>query len=150
MNTDNYWLLHDHTRHEDLLEKCQDAIEIEDWDQAYTLFRELMAELRWHMTQEEEVVFPAYEAAANVPGEPTAALRDEHRRILEYMTDTRQVFASRDSGHVLDCLGRLEQLMVKHHEKEEDIFLPLAGLILKDSRKEILEKLSTFTGTKKS
>ena len=149
MNGRDNWLLHDHSRHEELLAHCQEAVEIENWDKANATFRELQAELKWHILQEEQVVYPAYEAEVDTPDEPTVALRAEHRRIIAFMNDTRQVFESQDSGHVLDCLNSLEQLMLKHHEKEEDIFLPMASLILKDHSEEILEKLKSFDAAEK-
>ncbi|MBF8270195.1 MAG: uncharacterized protein HW386_1904 [Gammaproteobacteria bacterium] len=148
MNSSDNWLLHDHSQHEGLLTKCQEAVEIEDWDKANKTFRNLLAELKWHILQEEQVVYPAYEAEVNTPDEPTAALRSEHRKIIAFMNDTLQVFESQDSEHVLDCLNRLEQLLIKHHEKEEDIFLPMASLILKDNREEIQKKLHSFNSTK--
>jgi hypothetical protein len=42
----------------------------------------------------------------------------------------------------------LESLMIKHHEKEEDIFLPMASHILNTSRDELLLKLSEFDVSK--
>jgi hemerythrin-like domain-containing protein len=143
------WLLHDHSQHEELLERCQEAVEIEDWDTADSAFRELYAEMKWHITQEEEVVYPAYEAEVGAPDEPTAALRAEHHKIIDFMKDLREVFGSRDSEHVLDCLAQLEQLMIKHHEKEEDIFLPMASRILEGNRDAILGKLNAFNAAKK-
>ena len=148
MNRSDNWLLHDHSQQEELLSRCQEAVEIEDWDKANLTFRKLLAELKWHILQEEQVVYPAYEAEINTPGEPTAALRSEHRKIMAFMNDMLQVFASQNSEHVLDCLNRLEQLLTKHHEKEEDIFLPMASLILKDIREEIQKKLHSFNSTK--
>ena len=143
MNSSDNWLLHDHSRQEELLAKCQEAVDIEDWGKANSTFRELLAELNWHIFQEEQLVYPAYEAEVKAPGEPTLALRSEHRKIIAFMNDTRLVFESQDSEHVLECLNQLEQLLTKHHEKEEDIFLPMASLILKDNREAILKKLKT-------
>ena len=147
MNSSDNWLLHDHSRQEELLAKCQEAVEVEDWSVANSTFRELLAELEWHILQEEQVLYPAYEAAVKAPAEPTAALRSEHHKIIAFMNDMRLVFESQDSEHVLDCLNRLEQLMTKHHEKEEDIFLPMASLILNDQREEVQKKLPSFSST---
>ena len=144
MNSSDNWLMHDHSEHEELLSRCREAVEVEDWDGAGSLFNELIDELKWHIRQEEEVVYPAYETEVGHTGGPTAALRLEHVRILDFIHDTQRVFSSHNSEAVLDCLERLEQLLIKHHEKEEDIFLPMASLILQDSREEVMQKMRTF------
>ena len=54
---------------------------------------------------------------------------------------------SRNQEDVLEALAYLEALMIKHHEKEEDIFLPMASHILKAGRDELLRKLAEFEAT---
>ena len=49
---------------------------------------------------------------------------------------------------MLECLVHLENRMIKHHEKEEDIFLPMASHILNASRDEILRQLGEFDASK--
>jgi hemerythrin-like domain-containing protein len=115
MSASDNWLVHEHSLYEDLLSRCQDAVEIEDWSGADFVFRELVTHLKRHMALEEEVLYAAYETAGEAPQGPTTALR---------------VIKTRDSDHVLECLLHLEKQMIKHHEKEEDIFLPMASHIL--------------------
>jgi hemerythrin-like domain-containing protein len=55
---------------------------------------------------------------------------------------------TRDSEHVLECLAHLENQMIKHHEKEDDIFLPMASHILNANHDELLRKLAEFDGSK--
>jgi hypothetical protein len=59
-----------------------------------------------------------------------------------------RVIKTRDSDHVLECLVHLEKQMIKHHEKEEDIFLPMASHILDARREEISQQLADFDVTK--
>lgn len=146
-NTDN-WLVHEHSQYENLLSRCQDAVEMEDWGTADRVFRELVAYLKQHMAVEEEVLYPAYEATAHAPQGPTRALREEHDQIVRLFRDMAAVIKTRDSEHVIDCLSHLEYQMVKHHEKEEDIFLPMASQILDDKREEISQKLADFDATR--
>ena len=134
--TDN-WLAHEHSLYENLLLQCQDAVESEDWGIADMLFKEMLTSLKRHMALEEEVLYPAYESTPYAPQGPTQALRAEHDQIVHLMTDTAQVIKSRSSEHVLECLHQLEKQMIKHHEKEEDIFLPMASHILASKREEI-------------
>lgn len=145
--TDN-WLEHEHSLYEDLLSGCQDAIECEDWKGADQLIGELVASLKRHMALEEEVLYPAYESEHSAPQGPTQALRAEHDQIVRLVGDVVRVIKSRGSDHALECLAYLENRMIKHHEKEEDIFLPMASHILDAKREEITRQLADFDASR--
>jgi iron-sulfur cluster repair protein YtfE (RIC family) len=138
------WLIHDHSKYEDLLAEFKDTVAIEDWKDADQLFRLLVTNLKGHMAMEEEVLYPAYEQASHLPQGPTQALRHEHDQIVKLVEDINRVIKTRDSTHMLDCVTYLEKCMIKHHEKEEDIFLPLASHVLDSNREAIMQKLNTF------
>lgn len=146
-STDN-WLEHEHSLYEDLLSGCQDAVECEDWKGADQLFGEMVASLKRHMAMEEEVLYPAYESESSAPQGPTQELRAEHDQILRLVGDVVRVIKSRGSDHALECLAHLENRMIKHHEKEEDIFLPMASHILDAKREEIIRKLADFDASR--
>ena len=145
--TDN-WLEHEHSLYENLLSQCQDAVEGEDWRTVDQLFGKMVTSLKRHMALEEGVLYPAYENSPHAPQGPTQALRDEHDRIERLVTDMSRVIKSRGSEHALECLIHLEHLLIKHHEKEEDIFLPMASYILGAKREEISRQLSDFDTSK--
>jgi len=148
MNPTDNWLVHEHSLYEELLSRCREAAETEDWGSVDRVVHELVAHLKRHMALEEEVLFPAYEATPHAPQGPTTALREEHANIVRLIRDTAQVIRTRDSDHVLECLAQLEYHMIKHHEKEEDIFLPMASHILNSSRDELLRELEAFDASK--
>ncbi len=148
MNSNDNWLVHDHSLYEDILFRCQDSVEAGEWDDARQAFKELISHLKSHMAMEEEVLYPAYENKIPSGTGPTASLREEHDQLVRLVSDMNHVFRSRDSAHVLECLGHLEAQMIKHHEKEEDIFLPMASIILDASKEEIIKQLNSFDSTK--
>lgn len=148
MNSTDNWLVHEHSLYEDLLTECHDAVENEDWEGVNLIFNQLVMHLKRHITLEEEVLYPAYESAPHAPQGPTGALRDEHATIIRLIQDMVPVIRTRDSEHLLDCLAHLENRMIKHHEKEEDIFLPMASHILQASHDELLLKLREFDASK--
>ena len=94
------------------------------------------------------MLYPAYESTPHAPQGPTTALREEHSGIVRLIQDMTRVIKTMDSEHVLECLAHLENQMIKHHEKEEDIFLPMASHILNTSRDELLRKLAEFDASK--
>ena len=148
MSGSDNWLVHEHSLYEDLLSRCLDAVEIEDWGSADLVFGELVTHLKRHMALEEEVLYATYEAAVEAPQGPTKALREEHDLIVRLVRDMVRVIKTRDSDYVLECLIHLEKQMIKHHEKEEDIFLPMASHILDDRREEISQQLADFDMSK--
>jgi len=101
MSSPDNWLVHEHSLYEDLLSRCQEAVEIEDWGDADLVFRELVAHLKRHMALEEEVLYSAYEAATEAPQGPTRALREEHDQIVRLVRDMVRVIKTRDSDYVL-------------------------------------------------
>jgi len=100
------------------------------------------------MALEEEVLYPAYESAPHAPQGPTAALRAEHDDIVRLIRDMLALIKTRDSDRVMEGLAYLENHMIKHHEKEEDIFLPMASHILNASHDELLSKMAGFDMSK--
>lgn len=148
MSDSDNWLVHDHSWYEALMLRCQLAVAGEDWPAADRDFKNLVERLKTHMAMEEGILYPAYEAASHAPQGPTTALRQEHDEIVRLVQDMVRLLKSRDSDHVLDSLARLEQLMFKHHEKEEEIFLPMASHILTAKREEILAQLDSFDMSK--
>jgi hemerythrin-like domain-containing protein len=147
MNSTDNWLVHEHSLYEDLLTECHDAVENEDWEGVNLIFSQLVMHLKRHIALEEEVLYPAYESAPHAPQGPTTALREEHSTIIRLLQDMAPVIRTRDSEHLLECLAHLENQMIKHHEKEEDIFLPMASLILNSRRDELSSRLKQFEGS---
>jgi hemerythrin-like domain-containing protein len=148
MSDSDNWLVHDHSWYEALMLRCQLAVAEEDWAAADQDFKDLVARLKTHMAMEEGVLYPAYEAAGHAPQGPTTALRREHDEIVRLVQDIVPLMKSRNSEYVLDSLTQLERVMFKHHEKEEDIFLPMASHILTAKREEILAQLDSFDMSK--
>jgi hemerythrin-like domain-containing protein len=147
MNSADNWLVHEHSLYEDLLTECHDAVENEDWEGVNLIFSQLVMHLKRHIALEEEVLYPAYESAPNAPQGPTGALREEHSTIIRLLQDMAPIIRTRDSEHLLESLAYLENQMIKHHEKEEDIFLPMASHILNSSRDELSSRLRQYEGS---
>lgn len=132
MNSAQNWFVHDHSQHEENLARCKEAIKQEDWEQAGLIFEEFLKELKTHIVYEEEEVFPIYDALVKISHDPLRSLRADHDRIISFLKDMQQFIRTRDSENGLECLLRLEVEISKHEEKEEEIFLPMAGYVLDD------------------
>ena len=137
MNDTKNWLVHDHSQYEENLNLCREAINLADWDKAGSIFEGLARQLKLHMLQEEEEVYPTYAALVKISHDPTLTLRTEHNRIVSYVKDMQGFINTHDSTNGLECLQQLKDLISKHHEKEEDIFLPMSGYVINEKFEEV-------------
>lgn len=141
MNATHAWLLHDHRHYETLLGECEEAVRAADWPRAARLLRDLIALLKGHFLAEEQVLFPAYEDLVHSPECPTTHLRGEHDQMRDLLRAISLALQQQQAEQTLQAFLRLQQIMERHHEKEEEIFLPMAGHALLEKREEVMERL---------
>lgn len=144
MSETSSWLLHDHRRYEAMLGQLEEQAEIEDWSAVRATFDRLRRELALHIDMENRVLYPAYEALPGTPPAPTAALRREHDEIARLLRDAAHVLEHSNSDLFLEALGMLDRALTRHHENEEEFFLPMAGHALLARKQEVLRRLAEF------
>jgi len=150
MISTEHWLVHEHTQFEVCMKECRNGIEILDWWAAEQFFRTLSEELRHHMAQEEEVLFPAYEKECGSSQKETLELYNEHSVIIDSFRRLRKDIDNKASKDAYDSVMDLQLLLVEHHRKEEETFLPFASSLLFEGREELVVKLNNFVLTDKS
>ena len=144
MNDAQNWLLHDHRAYEELLLEFKGSAAGGDWDAADRQLHDLISLLKGHFLMEEEVLFPAYEDLVDAPEGPTTNLRADHITIRNLLKELAEALRSRRSKAISEGLQALDAIMANHHEKEEEIFLPMAGHALLKSRDEIMNELKKY------
>ena len=140
MNARN-WLWHDHRDYEELLLACASRADTAEWVAARERLHDLVALLKGHFLMEEEVLFPAYEGLVDAPDEPTRRLRGEHDVMRDLLEQLSEAVGAHERPRVAEVVTQLEALMSQHHEKEEEIFLPMAQHALLARREEVMERL---------
>jgi hemerythrin-like domain-containing protein len=135
------WLYHDHREHEANLYECQALAEQEDWRGVKRVYDELRRAIERHIAAENDIIFPAYEALADTSETPTRLLREEHDQVLVLLGECAAVISMHDSEQAVASLSFMADYMIKHHDREEQMFLPMAGHALAAQREEILERL---------
>lgn len=150
MRSTEHWLVHNHTKFEQLIRECRDAADISDWWALEKKFRNLVELLHYHMAQEEEVLFPAYEEKRKHEHKSTQELYNEHSVIVNCLRNLDKLIDSQSSQLAHTCLVSLEQLMIEHNKKEEQTFLPFASHMLFEDRDELVLKLKNFVLTNRS
>lgn len=144
MKSTEQWLVHDHTKIEYLLRHCIDDADIFDWWSLNRYFQEFVTQLKHHMAQEEEVLFPAYDAVRGPDHFQTDQLYQQHNEIVKLISDLNHHIQSENKDGLIDTVNQLGELFKEHNQQEEHLFLPFAAHLLYGDREELSEKLDTF------
>jgi len=101
--------------------------------------------MRTHLQKEEEVLFPAVEAATGMTGGgPTEVMRSEHRQMRGLLDQMEEAFARGDHDELLDQGDTLLMLIQQHNQKEEHILYPMSENALAAEWTEIHERLAAY------
>jgi uncharacterized protein (DUF2249 family)/hemerythrin superfamily protein len=96
-----------------------------DFPSAFDLYAEFSVGLRRHIGFEEDLLFPAFEAASGMPptAGPTAVMRSEHREILDLLD--RIASGMGDAAADVEPLrARFHAVLGDHNLKEEHVLYP--------------------------
>ena len=102
------------------------------WAEADQRYGEFATAIEHHFSREEELLFPAFEAATGMTTGPTLVMRKEHQQIRQAMAALREALGRRDRS---DCLGITETLLLlmqQHNAKEENILYPMSDRTLSE------------------
>ena len=130
----------DHHRCDELFAAAEQAVAQQD-AQALDAHRAFIDAMERHFGIEEELLFPAFEAASGSTMGPTAVMRHEHEQM-------RQLFAqmeeSLQAGQADDYLGASETLLIlmqQHNAKEEQMLYPMSEHVLAAERDALLQQM---------
>jgi len=97
-----------------------------DWNAAQEAFASLQHDVLAHFAAEEEVLFPAFEAATGMSSGPTQVMRGEHEEARFLIEDLEAAVADKDADGVRGQGEALLILLQQHNMKEENILYPTA------------------------
>ncbi len=119
------------------------AVESGKLELARSTFAKVAADLAAHISIEERILFPLYEARAWREARATSVMRHEHRRILDIVETIREALASEDVGRFRDGWARLETILPNHHFKEEHVLYAAIDSVLTEAeRDEVVRQLA--------
>lgn len=132
MTTIADYLTAEHRACDCLLEPAEDHARAQRWDAAAACVRAFVDALAAHLDKEEQVLFPALEAAAGNGFGPTQVMRGEHDGMRELFDRLQDDIARRDLGDFLGSIDTLTILVGQHNMKEERVLYPMAAQLLDD------------------
>lgn len=132
----------DHRECDELWAAVEGAVTKADKAKAAALWSEFSKRLLKHLTMEEEVLFPAFEAKTGMKGGPTAVMRSEHVQMRGVLAEMERRVASGDLDGLLDQGDTLLMLIQQHNAKEEGMLYPMAEQVLGEQWPSLAAKLT--------
>lgn len=126
-------LLRHHKQCDDLFADAEGACADGDWEAGSRLFLAMDAEIERHFKGEEEVLFPAFEAATGMRFGPTEVMRDEHRKMRALLAAMKQAQERQDGDAFGGHADTLLVMMQQHNMKEENILYPMCDRALDEN-----------------
>lgn len=121
--------------------QAENAANDGDRDAAIAAYAGFEAAMAQHLSIEENVLFPEFEARSGMAGGPTAVMRMEHEQMRAMMTQLRQAL---EGGALDDFLGFAETLNIliqQHNMKEEQMLYPMCDRALAEHAETLLERM---------
>lgn len=114
-------------------------------DLAREAWRKFDLSMRRHMSMEEDVLFPAFEARSGMGGGgPTMVMRMEHLQMQGLLDQIGVAIESGDEENALDLGDTLLMLIQQHNVKEEGMLYPMAENMLAGEWEGLVEQLEKY------
>jgi hemerythrin-like domain-containing protein len=124
-------ILPDHHRHCDsLFVAAEEFAERGDWVAAAPAFGRFHDQMNAHFEAEEQLLFPAFEAATGMTAGPTEMMRYEHEQMRRLLSQLAAACAAHAGDDYAGVAETLLMLMQQHNMKEENILYPMCDQAL--------------------
>ncbi|MEJ5210382.1 MAG: hemerythrin domain-containing protein [Burkholderiales bacterium] len=144
METIRGYLGADHARCDEAFAQAEAAVAGGDWERAAAHFAGFHAAMARHLAMEEEVLFPAFEAATGNSSGPSRVMRAEHEDMRELLAAMGEALARRDREAYAGAAETLLVLMEQHNLKEEQILYPMCDRLLARESADLLARMQAM------
>ena len=119
------------------------AVAAGNWQQAEKDFSDFAASMECHLTNEEEILFPAFEDKTGMRGGPTMVMRDEHVHIRGMIAEMKSDIEQQDADHYLGVSETMLIMMQQHNTKEEQMLYDMCDRAMgQDDMEQVFNKMS--------
>jgi len=134
----------DHRACDDLFASAEVAVAQKNWDSARSLFERFQTAMAHHLTMEEDVLFPAFEARTGMRTGPTEVMRMEHAQMRGLLQEMAGAVTNADESRYLGLSETLNMLMQQHNLKEENMLYPMSDQVLGDERDSLIRAMQAI------
>ncbi len=137
--------MRDEHRHcDDEFAKAEQAVNDGDFKKAFEFFEGFMIDTLKHFDKEEEVLFPAFEAATLSTEGPTQVMRYEHNQVRGLLEQIKDAIDKEDKEQFFSAADTLMILLQQHNMKEEQMLYAMCDNVLEEQAAELVEKMKNF------
>jgi hemerythrin-like domain-containing protein len=125
--------------------EVEEAVEAKNAEKIASSWRRFDGSLRRHLTMEEEVLFPAFEAATGMfDSGPTHVMRSEHSQMRGVLDQMAAAVEAGDYRELIDQGDTLLMLIQQHNVKEEGMLYPMSEERLGSQWPELRQRLRAY------
>jgi len=124
------YLSWEHGRLSRLLEDVGRFVGDADWPPALAAYGEFEMGLERHMRDEEDVLFPLFEARSGIVDGPTGVLRADLRHVRGCLVLMRAALQAQDPAAFESGRSFLGAMLPEHHAQEEHVLYPTTDRLL--------------------
>jgi len=140
MEISNY--MRDEHRHcDDEFAKVEQAVNAGDFKGAFEAFETFMIDTLGHFDKEEEILFPAFEAATLSTEGPTYVMKLEHNQVRGLLEQVKDAIDKEDRDRFFSAADTLMILLQQHNMKEEQMLYAMCDNVLDEQAAELVEKM---------
>jgi hemerythrin-like domain-containing protein len=141
MKSIHHVLAQDHQTCDGMFAETEATVGHGDFTAARTNFARFREAMERHISAEENVVFPAFEAKTGDRSGPTEIMRSEHQMIRDLFVKMDAALTQQQAKQYLGLSETLLMLLQQHNIKEENILYPMIDQVLGPEQQTILAKL---------
>jgi len=132
----------EHRACDTLFANAEEAVALNEWQAANEKFLEFANETLKHFKEEEEVLFPAFEAQTGSSEGPTMVMRYEHEQVKGLIGKMAESLENEDKDAYLSLAESMMILLQQHNMKEEQMLYAMCDNVLpQETKEETLEKI---------
>lgn len=121
--------------------RAEAAADAGDWETASRETEAFFSEMEKHLSNEEEILFPAFEQKTGMTTGPTAVMRHEHQQMRDLFTQMREGLTQQDAEQFLGAGETLFMLIQQHNMKEEGVLYPMTDNNLSDQSDQLITEM---------
>ena len=132
----------EHRACDTLFAGAEEAVALNEWQAANDRFLEFANETLKHFKEEEEVLFPAFEAQTGSSEGPTMVMRHEHDQVKGLIGKMAESLENEDRDAYLSLAESMMILLQQHNMKEEQMLYAMCDRVLpQETKEQTLEKI---------
>jgi hemerythrin-like domain-containing protein len=126
--------------------EIEQAVGRANWSAAALALKAFRDAIERHLGAEENILFPAFEAATGMTMGPTRVMRTEHVQMRSLLDDLRAAIETSDLASFRGQAETLLILMQQHNLKEENMLYPMCDQHLATTVEPLCRELAAAVG----